>query len=274
MFHAVYKSMMQLIVRIPRLVRLVHNVHGDPHNMYAAAKASALAESLYQNNLRHAVHGLVEKLMELVPTSDERLAQYFSESLLFPTICLMEALLRCCFCRILVIGLCRQLMELGLFSSSHSNSTLLEEEVESAGIIAMSAQFGSLLREPIPMGAFLAIVPIQTSFGSWSRLERDRADAHQGDDDSEASKELEKARFMMEWSRKKSNEMLRLWDGKQMSTDMLECQLQVLEGGSPPRLERAPGVPTLDREHDCHSVGIAYIQEHDEVCHLLEVLRS
>jgi hypothetical protein len=73
-------------------------------------------------------------------------------------------------CRILVIGLCRQLMELGLCSSSHSNSTLLEEEVESAGMIAMSAQFADLLREPVPMGAFLAIVPIQTSFGSWSRL--------------------------------------------------------------------------------------------------------
>jgi hypothetical protein len=234
MFHTVYKSMMQLIVRIPRLVRLVRNVHGDPHNMYAAAEASALAESLYQNNLRHAIHSLVEKMVELVPISDERLAQYFPESLLFPTIGLMEALLRWCFFRILVIGLCTQLMELGLFSSSHSTSTLLEEEVESTGMIAMSAQFADLLREPIPMGEFLAIVPIQTSFSSWSRLERDRTDAHQGDDDPEASKELEKARFMMEWSREKSNDMLRLWDGKQMSTHMLECQLQVLEGGSPP----------------------------------------
>jgi hypothetical protein len=71
MFHAVYKSMTQLIIRIPRLVRLVRNVHDDPQNMYAAAEAFALAESLYQNNLRHAVHDLVEKLVELVPTADE-----------------------------------------------------------------------------------------------------------------------------------------------------------------------------------------------------------
>jgi hypothetical protein len=47
-----------------------------------------------------------------------------------------------------------------------------------------------------------------------------------------------------------------------------------VRGRVAPRLERAPDVPTLDREHDCHSVGIAHIQKHDEVCQLLEVLRS
>jgi hypothetical protein len=72
---------------------------------------------------------------------------------------------------------------------------------------------------------------MQTSFGSWHTLERDRADVNQGDED--ASKEHKKIRFMRKWSRKKSDEMLQLWDGKQMSTDMFQCQLQVLEVWSP-----------------------------------------
>jgi hypothetical protein len=124
-------------------------------------------------------------------------------------------------------------MEHGLFAPRHGTATLAEEDVRSAGTIVMSMQYGEQLRDPIPMGAFLAICLLQVSFGSWYRLQRDSQEATEKDKDVDSSANSEKARFMMDWCRTKVNEMLHLWDGEQMPSQAFVDQVDVLEGGSP-----------------------------------------
>jgi len=223
MFGVVQKVMMQLIVRIPRLIRLVRDVRRDPTNAEAAKEVSTLADKLYRSDLRVLIQGLVEQSTERVPTLDLGLAKYYPESIHFSTMCMMEALMRYSFCRIIILGCCRQLIERGLFNPVHGTSTLAEEEVESAGMIAMSLQHAEQHGNAIPIGPFVAMAPLQIAFGSWCRLERDLG---QGGDE-----ELERARFMMEWCRVRCNAILERWSGDQMSSEMLRAQVEILEGG-------------------------------------------
>jgi hypothetical protein len=222
MHRTLYKVTMQLIVRLPRLIRLVRNVRTEPFDTEAASKAVLLAEKLLQTDLHKIVTHLMNTCTSPVPTEEEDLARYFPESIQFRTVCLLEGIIRYCCCRIVVIGLCRKLVKQGLIAPIHGTSTLAEQEVHCAELIAMSSSWAGRLSTPIPMGAFMMIYPLHVSFGSWCRAERDDTDRDGG----------ERARFMMEWCRKKSNGMLRLWDGEQMSSDMLKAQMSVLEGGS------------------------------------------
>ena len=223
---------MQLLVRMSRLVRLVREVQSNPMDSVAATETSILAEKLYQTDLLRAIHDLVAKSSKRVWTLDVGLAKYYPESLHFNTMCVFEALVRYCFCRIIVIGLCRVLMKRGLFNPVHGTSTLAEQEGECAGMIAMSVHYAEQLKDPVPMGAFLAIVPLQVAFGTWCRSERDSAGARNSDADVKESEYLDKAQFMMEWCRLKSNDMLQLWNGEQMSSDLLKAQVKILEGGA------------------------------------------
>jgi hypothetical protein len=56
-----YKSMMQIIIRVPRLIRLVRKVRSDPLGPNAASEVTTLAEQLYHFDLREAVHSLVNR---------------------------------------------------------------------------------------------------------------------------------------------------------------------------------------------------------------------
>jgi hypothetical protein len=222
MHRTLYKVAMQLIVRLPRLIRLVREVRTNPFDTDAALKAVALADKLLRTDLHKIVTHLMNICTTFGPTEEEDLAHYFPKSIRFRTVCLLEGIIRYCCCRIVVIGLCRKLVEQGLLAPIYGTSTLAEQEIHCAGMIAMSSSWAVRLATPIPMGAFMMIYPLHVAFGSWCRAERDDTDRDGG----------ERARFMMEWCRKKSNVMLHVWDGEQMSSDMLKAQMSVLEGGS------------------------------------------
>jgi hypothetical protein len=229
MFGVIQKVMMQLLVRIPRLIRLVRMIRHECANADMAREALVLADKLYRTDLRGVMQGLLAQATERVPTRNLGLVTYYPESIHFSTLCMMEALLRYSFCRIVIIGLCRQLFEYGIFIPIYSTSTLAEEEIESASMIAMSLQHAEQHGDAIPMGPFVSMVPLQIAFGSWCRLERDLIGVTQ-DTDTEGNEELEKARFMMEWCRVQSNVIVKRWGGQQMSSDMLKAQVGVLEG--------------------------------------------
>jgi hypothetical protein len=53
---------------------------------------------------------------------------------------------------------------------------LLKDEVEREEMLTMSVRYTDILKDPIVICAFLAVV---TSFGSWFKLNRDCADASQ-----------------------------------------------------------------------------------------------
>ncbi|KAF2828965.1 hypothetical protein CC86DRAFT_368116 [Ophiobolus disseminans] len=230
MFGVAQRVMMQLIVRIPRLIRLVRTIRRNSSNAEAAREVSNLADKLYWTDLRRVMENLMAQCTEHVPTLDSELAKYYPESIHFATMSMMEALIRYSYCRIIIIGLCRQLMELGLFAPTHGTSRLVEQEVESAGMIAMSLQHAEQHGDAIPIGSFVSMVPLQVAFGCWCRLQRGVEAQHNGEG-AEKSDKLERARFMMEWCRVKCNGMLKRWSGQQVSGEMLKIQVEVLEGG-------------------------------------------
>jgi hypothetical protein len=218
------KVMMQLVVRIPRLVRLVREVWRNPANADAARAISLLADKLYRTDLRALIQSLLSQSTQRVQSLDPELAMHYPESIHFSTMGMMEALIRYSYCRIIIIGCCRQLMEGGLFNPVHGTSTLAEEELESAGMIAMSLQHADQHSNAIRVGPFVAMLPLQVAFGSWCRLERGVRGKTEDD-------ERERAKSMMEWCRVSCNNILERWGGEQVSSDMLKIQVEVLEGG-------------------------------------------
>lgn len=225
MFGVIQKVMMQMIVRIPRLIRLVREIRSGG-SIASAGEASVLADKLYRTDLRGVFQGLMAQSTERVPTLDMSLPKYFPESIHFSTMCMMEALIRYSYCRIVIIGLCRQLLKYELFTPVQSTSTLAEEELESAGMIAMSLQHAEQHGDAIPVGSFVSMVPLQIAFGSWCRLGRDATQGVSGEKNDDA----EKAQFMMEWCRVRSNGIVRRWGGEELSSEMLKAQVSILEG--------------------------------------------
>lgn len=229
-YQVVYGGIMRIMVRIPRLVRLVREVRADPYDFNAAAKAASLAEELHQTDLQPLIDDLMFEYCEKVPTRDPALAAYFSESIHFLSKTVFVAMLRYCACRIIVIGLCRQLVETGLLLPVQSTSTLEEQERDCAGKVAMAFQYAEELRYPLPMGAYMMMVPMRVAFGSWFRMERDAERVF--DVDSEDSAALTKARFMMDWCKTKGNDLVETWECEPMSSDMLKAQMKIMEGGA------------------------------------------
>jgi hypothetical protein len=231
---------MQIMVRIPRLVRLVREARADPYDFNAAAEAASLAEELYQTDLQPVVDNLMAKYSELIPTRDLALATYFPESTHFIGKTLFVALMRYCSCRIIVIGLCRRLVENGLLLPVQSTSTLEEQEYDCAGKIAMAFQYAEELRYPLPMGAYLMMMPMQVAFGSWYRMEQDAERAL--DMEAEDSADMRRARYMMNWCKTKGNGMVEAWECEPMSSEMLKARMRIMEGGTLPndRQKRLP----------------------------------
>jgi hypothetical protein len=245
MFAVVQKAMMQLIVRIPRLLKLVREIRRNPTDFTVNNEASDLAHRLYCTNLSGPMATLISQSAERVPTEDSELAKYYPQSLQFSTMCMMEALIRYHFCRIIVIGLCRQLKIYGLFPITNKATTLEDEEVESAGMIVMSMQHAHRHGHAIPMGSLLTMVPLQIACGSWYRrgqLLMARADMDVGNE------EVAKARFMTEWCRVRCNDILERWSGQPMSSDMVKAQVEVLEGGALENWKARKGLPAVKRE--------------------------
>lgn len=213
--------MMQVEVRIPRLIRLVRGVEENPANPDTASEASALASKLYETDVRKVILDLLTSSTKRVPTLDPGLQKYYPVSIYFDTICTFEALMRYCFCRIIVLGLCRTLERHALFASKHSTFTMNEEDDESAGLVAMSIQYAEQLLEPVAMGPLISMLPLQVVFGSWRRL---------GGDATKESEDSSKTHFMMQWCRAKSDQMVGIWAGEHVADEGLDWQADILEG--------------------------------------------
>jgi hypothetical protein len=222
--------MMQAEVRMPRLIRLVREIEENPDHSHAASEASVLADKLYKTNLRKIILDLVTSSTKRNSTLDPGLHRYYPVSMDFDTICVFEALMRFCFCRIIVLGLCRTLEKHGLFTSERGTFTLAEEDLESAGLVAMSVQYAEQLLEPVPMGPLLSMLPLQVAFGSWRRLGRDAKEVSDHETDWRESEDSSKAHFMMQWCRAKSDQMISIWAGEPMVDGALDRQADVLEG--------------------------------------------
>jgi hypothetical protein len=222
--------MMQVEVRIPRLIRLVREVEDNPANPDTASEASALASKLYETDVRKVILDLVTDSTKRVPTLDPGLQKYYPVSIYFDTMCMFEALMRYCFCRIIVLGLCRTLEKHGLFASKHGNFTLDEEDDESAGLVAMSTQYAEQLLEPVPMGPLISMLPLQVAFGSWRRLGRDANKKSEYGKGCNGSEDWSKTHFMMQWCRAKSDQMVDIWAGEHVADEGLDWQADVLEG--------------------------------------------
>lgn len=220
---------MQQMVRIPRLTRLAREVRSDPYNIDLGMEALALAEKLYLSDLGTIVDGVVNSYSEWFPTLDEGLARYYPDSIEFSSLSVFETLIRYCFCRILILGLCRVLKEVVPFSPILDSASLAYEELRNASLIATSMQYAEKQKNPFPLGALLGILPLQVAFGTWWRVQRGDIDENTAEVDR--SWEKERASFMKEWCREKSNGMLRIWNGHEKSTSRLEVQIAALEGG-------------------------------------------
>lgn len=225
-YSTAYKVIMQQIVRIPRLIRLVRELRQDPNNVQKGVDAIALAEKLYLTRIDKIIDGAVHNYADRVPTRNIELGVYYPESFNFATVSVFETLTRYCYCRILIIGLCRTICSILPISAVLNAAPLQLEELHMAELIAMSTQYAEGLFDPFPLGALLIILPLQVAFGAWWRAQRDK------DLLGESDPEMEKVCFMKEWCKIKSNEMLLVWNGMQLESTMLEIQAGALEGGA------------------------------------------
>lgn len=220
---AACRVVIQLLIRLPRLIRLVRELRETSNDTQKIQDATALAEELFMTRIEPFINGETPDYCYWVPTEEPGLANHYPESMDFHKISGFEMVTRYSYCRILVIGLCRALREMFSFSLDLDNVELDVEEIHSASMLVMSAQYAEKLVNPFPLGSLLMILPLQVAFGAWWRAIRDDA----GRDDEEHHK----ARYMREWCKEKSNEMLNIWKGREMSTSKLEEQTRAMEGG-------------------------------------------
>lgn len=220
---AACRAGIQLIIRLPKLIRLVRELRATPNDTKKIQDATTLAEELFMTRLEPIIDGETPDYGHWVPTEGPELANYYPESMAFHRVNGFETVTRYCYCRILVIGLCRALREMFSFSPDLDNAELDVEEIRSASMLVMSVQYAEKLVNPFPLGSLLMILPLQVAFGAWWRAIRDGADRDDG--------ENHKARYMGEWCKEKSNEMLNIWKGQEMSTSKLEEQTGAMEGG-------------------------------------------
>jgi hypothetical protein len=101
-----------------------------------------------------------------VDTLDEDLARYYPESLEFESYSIFGGLVRYCYARILVCGLCTTLSSIFTFSPILQAAELEKEEARCATLIVASVQYAEK-QEPFTLGALIMRLPLQAAYGTW-----------------------------------------------------------------------------------------------------------
>ncbi|PSN61728.1 hypothetical protein BS50DRAFT_144924 [Corynespora cassiicola Philippines] len=213
---------MRMMIRIPRLIRLTRSLREDPTDMSVGINALLLAEELYQCQVDQMTQGVLCRHARHVPTMDGELVKHFPTSVGFTSFKVFEGLLRYCYCRVFVMGLCRALIRVFPCSQILIEADLVKEDLSSASSIVMAIQFAEKLQNPWPWGPMLTILPLQAAYGSWHRASKDAATF---------GWERGRACHMMEWCRAKSNEILGKWRGRAMQASELDALVASWEGG-------------------------------------------
>ncbi|KAH7116155.1 hypothetical protein B0J11DRAFT_584189 [Dendryphion nanum] len=223
-FTVLHRVITDQMIRIPKLVRLVRELRCDTYNINVGMTATALAEELFSGGVDTIVEDIIQQYVRWIPTKDADLQQFFPESMSFPAASVFESIMRYCYCRIVLIGVCHILREVFPFSLILDQAALGDNELRLASIMAESAQYAEQLVDPLPLGPMLLIQPLQIAFGAWWRTERDTRDSTPEQDHRFSS--------MKEWCKRKSNDLLRDCGEPEMSTRSLELRTAALEGGS------------------------------------------
>ncbi|KAH8899897.1 hypothetical protein GQ53DRAFT_740905 [Thozetella sp. PMI_491] len=184
--------------QLPRLVRLVKAAAAAPDDESLREEATNVAFRLYSMNLDDVIQEFFDNgHLMVVATTAERWLPYLDHSLEFATYPLLAAFCNYWSIRILICGLVLHLLD--MFPVMPSSVVFDYDEVaahdlQCAKYVLMAVQYGYQSRTPLPIDYIRLMLPMQTAYFAYDRLE-----TRAGGPDS-SSLEAEHGRRMKEFS--------------------------------------------------------------------------
>jgi len=167
-FHEFNKLCM---IKLPRLVRLVRESRITPEDTKARTEAFELAQLLYSYEIEPYIQAFMATgIIKPIPSSFPALENCFDFS----------SFIIHAFCgtywniRVLVGGLIialSQIPTVDSYSIPFDMPAVIASDVRMAQYIAMSVDFSLKTSAPLAVHTIRQLMPIQTSFGAWHRLE-------------------------------------------------------------------------------------------------------
>ena len=223
----------RLLVRIPRLVRLIRHVKQNRSDEKACTDAISLAKNVYLNSLEDWIQLVTEMgLVRTVPTielsciSVTEMSFDFVSARLFKRIGLywrLRCLVSGCILALFEIRSCMPPFTAALLDKVDATSVQSHEE-HAAECIVMSVQWATTSPSPLPLCKLLVVSPLMNAFGVWLRAES------RANNDVDA----QRTRNLRLWAVDKITAVGRRINAQEVGMAQLEAMSMVFTGGPLP----------------------------------------
>ena len=235
------QTVMSIIVRIPRLLRLVREARRLPEDIEARTRATGLAYELYSLSLDWWIVDLHDaKALRTVPALNSDVMDITPNAFRFESTQLLALVLQYFESRALVCGCIDTLSQLPLLPKRPWPFDTLAVQLEdllTAKNIAMSFEQLQQLSEICPVMDLRQIWPLQVSCFTWCRIEKRRRMLLLPDQWN--------ADPIIQDARKKQHQMMRLqqrwrkgWLPAPIGRPLLQLQAEMFSGGEIPAVKK------------------------------------
>ena len=235
------QTVMSIIVRMPRLLRLVREARSFPEDFEARKCATGLAYELYSLSLDWWIDKLHDaKALRTVPALDSDVMDITLNAFRFDSTQLLALVLQYFESRALVCGCINTLSRLPLLTDClwpFDTLAVQREDFQTANNIAMSFEQLQQLSEICPVMDLRQIWPLQVACFTWCRIEKRRRMLLLPDQRN--------ADPVIQDARKKQNQMLRLqerwrkgWLPAPIGRPLLQIQAELFSGGEIPAVKK------------------------------------
>ena len=235
-----WQKVMQVTVRLPRLIALVRRARSVPRDGIAGADAMALADELYRLGIETWIEEVLDAGdLELHPTADPELIELAESSFRFPSEKASVVLVQFWEMRITVCGCIQALCALPSLAGvcwPWDLSDVRRAELQSARYLAMSLESMGIASGQVPALEIRQVLPLQMAFCAWYRLQN--WSMQDGSRDSDVTHEAEKAQRMQENLLELQHRWAEDWHPARIDVHLTQVLADVWSGGCIPKAFR------------------------------------
>ena len=235
------QTIMSIIVRMPRLLRLVREARSFPEDIEARTCATGLAYELYSLSLDWWIDDLHDaEALRTVPALDAVVMEITPNAFRFDSTQLLALVLQYFESRALVCGCIDSLSRLPLLPEClwpFDTLAVQQEDLHTANHIAMSFEQLQQLSEVCPVMDLRQIWPLQVACFTWCRVEKRRKMLllpDQWSTDPIVTKALKKQTQMMRLQKR----WRKGWLPAPIGRPLLQIQAEMFSGGEIPAVKK------------------------------------
>ncbi|KUJ13346.1 uncharacterized protein LY89DRAFT_754000 [Mollisia scopiformis] len=226
-FESAMKLVMQLQIEMTHFIRIVRETGERPNDNTVRQEAIELATKLYQLNLESLINELIAtSMLEIISSSMTEVKLLFATSYTFSSTRIFNLVLNYWICRVLICGGIEILYSFLHFDEQRLNlATVQQHDVRTAEEIVMCFEYAYTYESQLCIMAMRFIMPLQTAFGAWHRLEKRALGYEYKEEDAQRAMEMKK------WCISMCNKMGALFGQGRAMCAFEEMKTETLAGG-------------------------------------------